>query len=349
MNNNNENNINNNNNNNDNNNYNNLDNERYHFYPEEEWEQRGIVVLNDQNLTSLPPLPDNIKELYCRNNLLTSLPPLPDTLLILNCSNNQLTSIPPLPHDLLVLNFENNQVTEFPVGEDGNSNIMSQHLAIVACGNNRLKKLPNILSPHLSILSCENNRIEEIPALDFQIMSINFENNPLRTPYREIYNDYLNTGNLGDFIFSINQVAEIKSLKPMALQYEFNEKKENRNNIRKLRNITKYKQLFSRKKGTPRNNYVPNNIQNVITSFSTGIQGKTLEQQQNLVAKYTPEAQRYGITINPKQNPLNTVKNRKRLAKLLEEEKKYNEIGRQFEARQGGRRKTRKNRKPKRH
>jgi Leucine-rich repeat (LRR) protein len=46
--------------------------------------------------------------LNCSNNQLTSLPELPFNLKILECNNNQLTSLPELPSTLEYLNCENN-------------------------------------------------------------------------------------------------------------------------------------------------------------------------------------------------------------------------------------------------
>jgi Leucine-rich repeat (LRR) protein len=72
--------------------------------------------LNNQ-LTELPELPNNLKELYCTNNQLTELPDLfdiLDNLKYLDCSGNQLTELPELPNNLKRLYCYNNQLTELP-------------------------------------------------------------------------------------------------------------------------------------------------------------------------------------------------------------------------------------------
>ena len=50
------------------------------------------INCNDSNLIDLDGIEQftNLKELYCHNNQLTSLPDLPDTLKELYCANNQL-------------------------------------------------------------------------------------------------------------------------------------------------------------------------------------------------------------------------------------------------------------------
>jgi len=55
-----------------------------------------LYCYNNQ-LTSLPELPQNLKHLYCYDNQLTSLP---ENLETLYCYKNQLTSLPALPKNL---------------------------------------------------------------------------------------------------------------------------------------------------------------------------------------------------------------------------------------------------------
>jgi Leucine-rich repeat (LRR) protein len=65
-----------------------------------------LYCLNNE-LTSLPILPQNLQELYCNNNKLTSLPILPQNLRILFCFNNELTWLPTLPENLKILSYSN--------------------------------------------------------------------------------------------------------------------------------------------------------------------------------------------------------------------------------------------------
>ena len=76
------------------------------------FEQTLITKLNlsDKGLTSLPELPDSLKELSCSKNNLTTLPELPDSLEKLDCWNNNLTSLPELPDSLKELYCSENNL-----------------------------------------------------------------------------------------------------------------------------------------------------------------------------------------------------------------------------------------------
>ncbi len=69
---------------------------------------------NKQNLTSLPPLDDNVEYLDCSNNELTSLGSLPSNLKYLYCQNNKLTSLPELPKGIICVNCCGNKITNYP-------------------------------------------------------------------------------------------------------------------------------------------------------------------------------------------------------------------------------------------
>jgi Leucine-rich repeat (LRR) protein len=71
----------------------------------------------NNELTSLPSLPQNLEELYCSNNKLTSLPSLPQNLQKLYCCSNKLTLLPTLPDNLKILSYSN-----IPIYKPVNSN-----------------------------------------------------------------------------------------------------------------------------------------------------------------------------------------------------------------------------------
>jgi len=72
------------------------------------------LYCDNNQLTSLPPLPASLGSLYCGINQLTTLPPLPSSLTILDCGYNQLTALPPLPSSLESLWCDHNQITSLP-------------------------------------------------------------------------------------------------------------------------------------------------------------------------------------------------------------------------------------------
>jgi Leucine-rich repeat (LRR) protein len=109
-----------------------------------------ILDLNDQDLAELPPLPPNLKKLYCDGNQLTSLPPLPDTLQVLMCGNNRLTELPPLPAGLIELHCERNQLTLLPP--------LPLTLIELNCDYNQITELPQIPA-RLTNLNARDNHI----------------------------------------------------------------------------------------------------------------------------------------------------------------------------------------------
>ena len=53
-----------------------------------------ILICHSNILTTLPTLPESLRELYCQFNALTSLPTLPQNLKRLVCHTNQLAALP---------------------------------------------------------------------------------------------------------------------------------------------------------------------------------------------------------------------------------------------------------------
>ena len=116
-----------------------------------------ILTINIEfkGITSFPDLTKfkNLKELNCSNNQLTSLPTLPQNLEILYCFNNQLTSLPTLPQNLKELYCSNNQLTSLLT--------LPQNLEILYCFKNQLTSLPT-LPEKIVDFSYSNNPIYNI-------------------------------------------------------------------------------------------------------------------------------------------------------------------------------------------
>ncbi|EBJ3262460.1 E3 ubiquitin--protein ligase [Salmonella enterica] len=97
------------------------------------------LVIPDNNLTSLPELPEGLRELEVSGNLqLTSLPSLPQGLQKLWAYNNWLASLPTLPPGLGDLAVSNNQLTSLPE--------MSPGLQELDVSHNQLTRLPQSLT-----------------------------------------------------------------------------------------------------------------------------------------------------------------------------------------------------------
>lgn len=132
---------------------------------------KGLKSLyaNDNQLTSLPELPDTITSLNFYTNKLKSLPAqLPPKLSYLNVSYNELTSLPQLPTTLTTLFCENNQLKELPS--------LTPNLRALGCSHNELTELPQLPSS-LNNIFCSNNFLAELPALPAILNELKIDNN----------------------------------------------------------------------------------------------------------------------------------------------------------------------------
>jgi len=126
---------------------------------------------SDDQLTSLPSLPNSLKKLYCSHNpQLTSLPSLPTSLDFLSCSDDQLTSLPELPSNLKGLLCSSNQLTSLPS--------LPENLQILNCSSNQLISIPS-LPINLKELNCHNNQLSSLPPLTNSLVKLYCFNNPL--------------------------------------------------------------------------------------------------------------------------------------------------------------------------
>ncbi len=110
----------------------------------------------DNQLTSLPALPNRLQYLDCYHNQLASLSSLPNTLQSLRCFHNQLSSLPILPNNLTLLSCFNNLLTSLPT--------LPNSLQNLACHYNLLTSLPT-LPNSLKELRCNDNQISCLPNL----------------------------------------------------------------------------------------------------------------------------------------------------------------------------------------
>jgi Leucine-rich repeat (LRR) protein len=125
---------------------------------------------SDNQLTSLPTLPQNIEKLYCYHNQLKSLPTLPQNLKELYCNSNQLTYLPNLPQNLETLDCSNNKLNLLPT--------LPQNLEVLDCSDNQLTSLPT-LPQKLEKLICFDNQLTYLPTLPQNIEELNCSDNEL--------------------------------------------------------------------------------------------------------------------------------------------------------------------------
>lgn len=149
------------------------------------------IDVSNRNLTILPSLTRfrNLKRLYCNNNRLTVLPSLNENLEIIWCQYNKLTILPPLNENLKELHCNNNLLTSLPH--------LNENLEILWCADNLLITLPSFninlhcvychrnnlmylpsLNNNLQTLWCKRNRLTYLPLLNNNL-SIVYDNNPI--------------------------------------------------------------------------------------------------------------------------------------------------------------------------
>jgi len=114
--------------------------------------QSKFLNLSNMGLISLPisifHYLDHLKELECYNNQLSSLPALPEKLTKLSCSNNRFSSLPALPEKLKVVECSNNQLSSLPA--------LPEALQQLYCYNNHLSSLPALPEALVRLICSEN-------------------------------------------------------------------------------------------------------------------------------------------------------------------------------------------------
>jgi len=115
-----------------------------------------VLQCDFNQLMNLSPLPSSLEVLWCTNNQLTNLPALPNSIVELRCHANQLTSLPSLPNSIEILWCHNNQLTNLP--------LLPGSIELLRCYNNQLTNLP-LLPNSLEVLWCYNNQLSCLPVL----------------------------------------------------------------------------------------------------------------------------------------------------------------------------------------
>lgn len=123
-------------------------------------------------LVNLTNLPSGLTSLFCQNNSLSNLSNLPTALNFLDCSDNLLTTLPNLSSPLFSLKCSNNRLTALPTS-------LPSQLGTLHCSNNQLAALPSSLPASIHDLDCNGNQLSVLPPLPTQILWLNCSNNNL--------------------------------------------------------------------------------------------------------------------------------------------------------------------------
>jgi Leucine-rich repeat (LRR) protein len=164
-----------------------------------------ILYCDDNNLISLPPLPESLRLLSCLHNKLRSLPPLPQTLEYLLCSYNPLPSLPPLPPNLLHVYCDKTGLTYLPP--------LPPNLLHLYCVGNNLTSLPALPST-LQQLYCSHNKLTSMPTLPQSINGFAYCFNPIWENQRQIIRSH-NVGDQSSIFITIKQINIYKSFREL--------------------------------------------------------------------------------------------------------------------------------------
>jgi Leucine-rich repeat (LRR) protein len=128
---------------------------------------------NNNEITKLPILKDTILEvLDFKNNNVYSIPYLPNTIKYLIFNNNHIINIPNFPLSLKYLECSRNNID--------NIDSIPKDINTIICDHNNIYKLPCLSKlSFLKTLLCNSNYIKELPPLPGLIDYINFSDNPI--------------------------------------------------------------------------------------------------------------------------------------------------------------------------
>ncbi len=129
-----------------------------------------ILIVQNSNISNLSGIEhfENLQTLWCNNNQLSSLPTLPNSLTFLKCSNNQLNSLPLLPSSLTSLNCGNNQLSSL--------SFLPINLEYLDCSQNQLNALPDLPNT-LFDLYCNNNQLASLSSVPDSMNAFWINNN----------------------------------------------------------------------------------------------------------------------------------------------------------------------------
>ena len=133
--------------------------------------QVKTLDFSNKGITEIPSLVKykNLTRLNCNNNYLTKIPELPDNLRFLDVKNNQIEKIPSrLPRNLRTFDCANNRIRKIP-------EVLPPYLKIFICNNNKIKIMPPLDRSHLIRLECMRNKIHYLHNLPASLIVFNYD------------------------------------------------------------------------------------------------------------------------------------------------------------------------------
>jgi hypothetical protein len=123
-------------------------------------------------VTTIPPIPEGVEEIYCFDGLLNNIPNFPSTLKMIDFDKcRQLFSLPPLPDSLISLSVSGSPLHNI-------NDFLPPNLKYLFCNNCQLTGLPE-LPPTLETLVCKGNNILFLPDLPSSLKKLDVRENKL--------------------------------------------------------------------------------------------------------------------------------------------------------------------------
>ena len=113
-----------------------------------------ILECDENQLSGLVNLPDDLERFLCQKNRLVKLPDLPKKLRLIRCDDNKLKLLPGLPESLKTLYCQHNKISICPE--------FSSNLTEIDISDNEIKHLSNIPSEVQSLV-CDVDIIDNVP------------------------------------------------------------------------------------------------------------------------------------------------------------------------------------------
>ena len=132
--------------------------------------QLETLNLRSNNISNINPLPQSLLDVDLRNNSLITVPEFPNQIETLKLCFNNFTSIPNLPDSLRVLYFAYNNLVGLPT--------LPPNTEQVLCYNNQIENI-ELIPESIEIFRVQNNNISILPDIPSGIQTLDVSNNPI--------------------------------------------------------------------------------------------------------------------------------------------------------------------------
>ena len=132
--------------------------------------QLETLNLRSNNISQINPLPQSVLDVDLRNNSLATVPEFPNQIETLKLCFNNFSNIPNLPDSLRVLFFAYNNLVGLPT--------LPQNTEQVLCYNNQIENI-EFIPESIETFRVQNNNISILPDIPYGIQTLDVSNNPI--------------------------------------------------------------------------------------------------------------------------------------------------------------------------